>query len=172
MTEYISTSTFSTLRFNRNFRWQLTASLHLHQHQLMHPSTSFHLSTETSLLDTLYVRSRAQHRSQLFLRNLVQVRRLARAVAKSLQPSQAQQSLPQSQPPSQRVSGTNTPVSGASTPVPRAQDPHLAELVRKVRPQRTPTQLTVHSSSPPSSSQAQRPAACSSCTTLFLSRPF
>ncbi|WOO84586.1 uncharacterized protein LOC62_06G008105 [Vanrija pseudolonga] len=54
-----------------------TGPAHLYS---LHTSVGFHLSTETAVLATLLQRSRAQHRSQLFLRHLVGAVRLARRV--------------------------------------------------------------------------------------------
>jgi len=113
----------------------------------MHTSTSFHLSTETALLTTLYARSKAQHRSQLFLRHLAEVIRLCRLVAHGLAEStaaaatSASASAPASAAASVSVSTTPTPaVSARSTPAPapspiwasRMKSGKLVALVQKV----------------------------------------
>lgn len=49
-----------------------------------HASTLSHFATETALLTTLYARSKAQHRSQIFLSRLQGVLRLSRRVIDAL----------------------------------------------------------------------------------------
>lgn len=51
--------------------------------QTLHASVCTQLSTELMVIDALWRRSRDQHRSQLFLRHVIHIRRLGRMLLRA-----------------------------------------------------------------------------------------
>lgn len=90
---------------------------HAHAPQA-HSSTAAHLATETALLKTLYVRSKDQHRGQVWLPRLAGVLRLSKILQREFSELR-----------------TRRREAGEATPGPAQfgrQDERLVQLVRRV----------------------------------------